>query len=171
MPYCTQCGNAIGDRDTFCGSCGAKQPPGPGATGASAPPPPPYSGGVPPRSGSDFLSGISAHTASLLCYIPVLGWIPSVVVLASQRFRTDRDTRFHAFQGLYLSVAWLIVDWVIKPLSYGLRPAFGPMPVVSLLKAILVGAWIFMLVKISQNQSYKLPFLGDLAEKSVSEQR
>ena len=61
------------------------------------------------------MHGISPRTASLLCYIPILGWIVSIVVLASARFRADSRVRFHAFQGLYLFVAWLIVDWVLGP--------------------------------------------------------
>jgi uncharacterized membrane protein len=36
---------------------------------------------------------------------------------------------------------------------------------------VIFGAWIFMIVKTSQDEVYKLPILGELAEKSVSEQR
>ena len=40
-----------------------------------------------------------------------------------------------------------------------------------LMKAVIFGAWIFMIIKTSHDVMYKLPVLGDLAEKSVSEQR
>ena len=40
---------------------------------------------------------------------------PSIIVLAADKFRTNRAVRFHAFQGLYLFVAWLIVQQVIAP--------------------------------------------------------
>jgi hypothetical protein len=62
------------------------------------------------------MHGVSPRTASLLCYIPILGWIVAIVVLASARFRDNARVRFHAFQGLYLFVAWLIVDWVLSPM-------------------------------------------------------
>ena len=151
MPYCVQCGNQVGTGDAFCARCGAAQPP-------------------PPNPVTDALSGMSPRTASLLCYIPVLGWIAAIVVLASTRFRNNMNVRFNAFQGLYLFVAWLIVDWVIGPLT--LIPAPGPHHLVAnLLKVAIFGAWIFMIVKVSHDQVYKLPILGDLAEKSVSEQR
>ena len=39
------------------------------------------------------------------------------------------------------------------------------------MKAVIFGTWIFMIIKTSQDKMYKLPILGDLAEKSVSEQR
>src|ERR1035438_10032324 len=98
MPFCSQCGHEVHPRDVFCAQCGARQP---------VP-------AVPPR-GSDLLTGISPRTASILCYIPTLGWIAAVIVLATRRFRNDRTVRFHAFQGLYLFAAWLFVQWALKP--------------------------------------------------------
>jgi uncharacterized membrane protein len=151
MAYCTQCGRPVGDKDYYCSSCGTRQP-------------------EPAHPVTDYMSGLSPRAAALLCYIPVLGWLAAIVVLASNRFRKDARVRFHAFQGLYLFVAWLIVDWVLKPMfafSYG----FGVHAFPSLLKAVIFGTWIFMMIKVSQDQTVKLPILGDLAEKSVSEQR
>jgi len=97
MPYCSSCGNSVDHGDQYCAKCGARQP-------GAAPKP------------ADPLSGISPRTASILCYIPGIGWIASVIVLAADKFRNDRTVRFHAFQGLYLFVAWLIVEWVLSPI-------------------------------------------------------
>ena len=153
MPYCVRCGNQVRETDLFCGNCGAQQREAPpGATGAR----------------TDFGSGISPRTASLLCYIPVVGWIGSIIVLASTRFRNDRVTRFHAWQGLYLFVAWLIVDWVLEPF-FGHIP--GRVPLAGVFKLAILIAWIVMLVKTSQEQVFRLPIIGDLAERSVAEQR
>lgn len=143
----------VGNQDVFCAHCGNRQPDHKPAT--------------------DYLQGISPRTASLLCYIPIVGWVVSIVVLASLRFRGDTKVRFHAFQGLYLFVAWLIVDWVLSPLfsfpSYWGPPFYKIVPV--LMKVAVFGAWVFMIIKTSQDAMYKLPILGELAEKSVSEQR
>ncbi len=164
MAFCTQCGNQVQDADLFCGRCGAAQATA-RAAGAAGPKPAAASG---PAAAA--LGGIDARTASILCYIPIVGWIASIVVLASDKFRNDTETRFHAFQGLYLFVAWLIVDWVIGPIgrisgSYmGMNPA-------KLLKLVIFGTRIFMLVKVSHREHFKLPVLGEWAEKSVSEQR
>lgn len=116
---------------------------------------------------------MSPRTASLLCYIPIVGWIPAVIVLASQRFRHEPNVRFHAFQGLYLFVAWLLVSWVLSPMFAVMSwTGVGPGHVMAgLLKAAIFVAWIFMLIKVSNDQSYRLPILGELAEKSVAEQR
>lgn len=156
MPFCCQCGKETRDTDLFCGVCGARQP-----TSAAK------------DKGST--SGISPRAAATICYIPIVGWIPAIVVLASQRFRQDRTVRFHAFQGIYLFVAWLIVDWVIGPiyhfpLWHGGRFLPG-LFIGGILKAIIFFTWIFMLIKTSQEEVHKLPLIGELADRSVSEQR
>lgn len=154
MPFCCQCGTAVGERDVFCAQCGARQT----STG--------------PDVGADFLAGIDPRRASVLCYLPFIGLIASIVVLASARFRHDAWVRFDAFQSLYLFVGWLVMDRVSSPL-FGWPLPDGHMNnfVPGLLRALAIGLWIFMMVKASQHQRYKLPVLGDLAEKSVSEQR
>lgn len=161
MPYCTQCGTRVEETDLYCPFCGTKQDDKGSGKGASTPP-----GAKPPNK--DFLVGMSPRTASILCYIPWVGWIAAIVVLASERFRENRDVRFHAFQGLYLFVAWLFVDWVFEPFtSYAAATQF----LGKALKLTVLGTWILMLVKTSQDQRFRLPILGDLADRSVSEQR
>src|SRR5262245_52814974 len=104
MPFCVQCGNQVGPADQFCGKCGSRQATAaPGATSRPAP---------------DLMTGISNRNAALLCYIPMVGWLAAIVVLASERFRREGQVRFHAFQGLYLFVAWLMVEWVVSPALY-----------------------------------------------------
>jgi len=157
MPFCTQCGKQVGTNDIYCAACGAKQAAAAGSGG--------------PIPGPDILNKINDRNASILCYLPVVGWIPAIIVLASNRFRENRNIRFHAFQGLYLFVAWLLVQWFVSPMvSFG--PHFGPQrAIVHLFELVIFGAWIFMLVKTSQNQFYRLPIIGEMAERSVAEQR
>jgi len=150
MPFCSQCGNQVSGLDVFCAKCGFRQP-------VSAPRPP-----------ADPFAGVTPRTATILCYIPVVGWIASIIVLATDKFRANRQVRFHAFQGLYLFLAWLIVDWVV-------RPVFAEMPghlirLDKILQGILLFTWIFMLVKASHEETYALPIIGELAEKSASGQ-
>jgi uncharacterized membrane protein len=156
MPYCVQCGNQVGPVDQFCGKCGARQ--ATAAPGASAHPAP------------DFMTGISNRNASLLCYIPMVGWLAAIVVLASERFRRETRVRFHAFQGLYLFVAWLMVEWVLSPALY--FADWGLHRLVShVLQLAIFAAWIFMLIKVSHDEDYRLPIIGELADRSVCEQR
>jgi uncharacterized membrane protein len=119
---------------------------------------------APYQAGGDLFASITPRTASLLCYLPMVGWLAAIIALSSARFRDDAKVRFNAFQGLYLFVAWLIVDWVLTPVFH-----------VQFLRVLLKGAvfvgWIFMIIKASHDEQFKLPILGDLAEKSLIEQR
>jgi len=149
MPFCSQCGNEVGGADSYCHRCGARQP----SATASRP------------AGSDPLSTMSPRTASILCYVPGVGWIASIVVLASEKFRGNRDVRFHAFQGLYLFVAWLLDGWVVRPM-FSMVPH---MPINSLVELLLLGMSIFMMVKAAHNETYSLPLFGELAHRSMTE--
>ncbi|MBI1791710.1 MAG: hypothetical protein HYR60_29640 [Acidobacteria bacterium] len=149
MAFCSQCGKPVTPADRFCAHCGGAQP-------------------VEPQRHADLFGGLSPRVASILCYVPMLGWIGSIVVLASDRFRNNRALRFHAFQGLYLFVAWLIADHVLGPM---LRMLPGPMyRADKLLELIVFGGWIFMIIKAAHEETYALPIIGDLAQKSASEQ-
>ncbi len=109
----------------------------------------------------------------MLCYIPIVGWIAAIVVLASPRFQRDRGLRFHAFQGIYLFVVYLLIDWVVAPMFHIFPgPDGNPVRIVSsLLHLAVYAAWIWMIIKTSQDQMYSLPIIGELAERSVAEQR
>ena len=168
MPFCTQCGTPAGSDDRFCGKCGARQPGSASNDGAANP--------WRAQNPNDWAQGISNKNASLLCYIPWFGWIACVFVLASQRFKRDTvegpEVRFHAFQGLYLFVAWLIVDWILSPaLSFSSSGLGHFHPFGGILQLVILAAWIMMIVKTSQNEHYRLPIIGEMAERSVQEQR
>jgi uncharacterized membrane protein len=109
---------------------------------------------------------MSQRTASILCYIPIIGWIAAIIFLASDRFRQNLRVRFHAFQGLYIFVVWLMVNHVLRPFF---RDIPGGFPLDRVLEAVVMFTWIFMLVKASQEQEYPLPIIGDLARKSAAE--
>lgn len=147
MPFCTSCGSEVEDTDRFCRQCGRRQPvPGAGSSR---------------RSGSI----LSPRAASILSYVPWFGWIACLYVLASEKFREAREVRFHAYQGLYLFVAWLLADWAV---GLWVRMLPGPdIPLDILLQLLILGLWIFMLVKTAQGEKRSLPVFGELAERSL----
>src|SRR5437870_5102813 len=101
MPFCCQCGNQVTPADTFCGRCGARQlqaareaAPQPAPEAAPPPfraPPPQFTrpprpdAGPAPSPGADPLAGLNPRTAAILCYVPAIGWIAAIVVLASEK--------------------------------------------------------------------------------------
>jgi uncharacterized membrane protein len=156
MPFCSQCGNQVRDADAYCTRCGARQP-------VSAP------------SAFDSASeAISDKTSVVLCYVPLVGWIASIIVLASSRFRENRLIRFHAFQGLYLFVAWLLADRVVSPaLRFSMvgpmldAPGWAVRLAFQLVELLIVGVGVYMMFKATDREMLRLPVLGDLAEKSL----
>lgn len=159
MPFCTQCGHEAGATDVFCARCGVRQ-------SAAGP------GNVPPRStpppAQDPLAGLSPRTAAILCYIPAVGWIAAIIVLAARRFKDNHLIRFHAFQGLYLFAAWLIVDWVVGPIMRAAPGHYFPLDM--LLHGLILAVSIFMMIKASHDEAYVLPIIGELAQRSATEQ-
>lgn len=93
----------------------------------------------------------------------------SVVVLASNAYRNDRTVRFHAFQGLYLFVAYLVASVVLKPMEYMAVP-FHHFLVSGLVEGALFVASIYMIVKVAQGcMDCALPIFGELAHRSADE--
>lgn len=165
MPFCTQCGSQVQPADVFCAGCGTRQ------AAEGAPPPPRADKAAQPDVGAkvdEFLSNMTPRNASILCYIPFVGWVACIVMLAANRFREDLSVRFHAFQGLYVFVLWLFVEQVFAPIA---RSVPGMQRVEHALQLVVLGTWIFMLVKTSQGSVFRLPILGELADRSVSEQK
>jgi uncharacterized membrane protein len=161
MPYCSSCGKQVNSTDRFCASCGAAQP------GVGTAWTPPGTGGSAWQNSA--FQNTSPRTASILCYVPFVGWIASLLVLAAERFRRERTVRFHAFQGLYLFVVWLLVDLVGDSVLAGggrsVRWMIHP------LKLAVLGTWIYMIIQTNQDKLVRLPLLGELADRSVDEQK
>lgn len=148
MPFCTKCGSEVRDRDRFCRSCGQSQPSRHG----------------PPSSADATSPPVSPLAASILCYIPWLGWMAAAYVLLAPNFyRENREVRFHAYQGIYIFVAWMLVHWVLR-LWFGLIDLDH---VPQLLELMAVVLWVFMLIKTSAGQRVSLPVIGELAERSL----
>jgi uncharacterized membrane protein len=97
-----------------------------------------------------------------------VGWIAAVVVLAARKFRGERIVRFHAFQGLYLFAAWLVVQWVIRPIAE--TTSTHVLRLDHILEMLLLAVSIFMIIKASHGEPYVLPIIGELAQRSAAEQ-
>lgn len=116
-------------------------------------PPPPG----PAPNANKTSSGLEQNVAGLLCY--VLGFITGIVFLVLEK--DNKFVRFHAFQSIFVSVALFIINTVLA-----IIPIIGWIlqPLVGLLGLVL---WVFLLYKAYSGEKFKLPFIGDLAEKQV----
>jgi uncharacterized membrane protein len=138
----------------FCGSCGQRV--GAAAAGGAAPP--------------TAAGGLTDNVAGLLCYI--LGFITGILFLVIEPYNKNRFIRFHAFQSIFLSVAWFavtvlqsVVSAVLMNISFGLLGIMGLLWTVLWLGFLVVV--VLMMVKAYQGERFKLPIIGDLAEKQA----
>jgi len=109
-------------------------------------------------------TGLSDNAASGLAYVTI---IPAIVFLAAAPYNQNRTIRFHSWQSIFLFVACIAIDIALGVL---LRIPF--LGLMSLLLWPLVGLafliiWILCVVKAFNGQRFKLPIIGDLAEKQA----
>ena len=145
MAYCSGCGTQIADGSTLCPACSTKASASRGAQGSTG--------------------GITDNVAGMLAYITI---IPAIVFLVVEPYNRNRFIRFHAFQNLFFCAA-LIVIWIglsILSVVPGLIFLTLPLHLVVWLGSFVV--WIILLIKANQGQMFKLPVIGDLAEKQAN---
>jgi len=135
------------------------------------PPPPPPSGQRPPAA-SQTSTGLDPKLAGLLCYI--LGIITGLIFFLIEK--SNDVVRFHAAQSIVFSgaviVLWIvlmIVGLVLTSISWTLGNLFGLLSLVLWLGLFVV--WVVLLIKGYSGEKWKLPVLGDMAERIASGQR
>jgi uncharacterized membrane protein len=143
MAFCSTCGAQIAD-GAVCTACAGR--------GAAAPA---------PVAGA----GMQDNVAGMLAYVTI---IPAIIFLVVEPYNRNRFIRFHAFQCLFFTVAWTVL-WIALSI-------FAHIPILGWLSILiwpLVGLagliiWVILLLKANQGQMYKLPFIGDMAEKQAN---
>jgi uncharacterized membrane protein len=172
MAFCSNCGTEVSGR--FCQKCGAPVAgPPPGPTPGAAPEPNPVNVAPtvqplpPPQYGA---TGMTDNLAGALCYL--LGFITGILFLVLAPYNQNRETRFHAFQSIFLNIAWVII-WVvitIVTLAFTAIPFLGVFISVVLHFCVWIGfviMWLYMMYKTYNGQKVVLPVVGPMAEKQA----
>ena len=157
MSFCAQCGSPIPDNAAFCGACGRSTSPAtpPQAAPMTAP-------AVPAAPAS---AGMADNVAGMLAYVTI---IPAIIFLVVEPYNKKPFVRFHSFQSIFLFVAWVVL-WTV--ISFVLGPMmwfFAHMLLLPLLGLGFFVLWIILLLKANQGQMFKVPVIGDLAEKQAN---
>ena len=101
-------------------------------------------------------TGSQENLLGALCYF--LGWVTGVILWFVEP-KTKKFIRFHAMQSIIFSIVLMIIFFVLALIPIAGWIISG---IVGLLAFIL---WIVLMVKAYQGQMYKLPVIGDLADK------
>jgi len=113
-------------------------------------------------------SGLSDNAAGAIAYLTV---IPAIVFLVVEPFNRKSFVRFHSFQCIFLCVAAIVLDiafgillaiiTMMMPLAF-----FGVFlwPLVNLFWLAVI---VICAVNAYQGKRFKLPIIGNLAEKQA----
>jgi uncharacterized membrane protein len=102
-------------------------------------------------------TGLQANLAALLSYS--LGWITGLIFFLIEK--ENKFVRFHAFQSIvtFLSFTVLSIAFTVIPVI-----GWAMLPVLYIAELIL---WVVLMVKAYQGETFKLPVIGELAEKKI----
>jgi len=189
MTFCPQCGAQV--QGAFCMRCGAtlgaapQQPPQqqypqqPQQQQQYPQQPPPqqqqwgqqqqgYPQQPPPAAST---GGLEENVAAALCY--ALGLLSGIAFLVIEPFNTNKTIRFHAFQSIFFAlgcfvfwIAFSIFTTLLRGLlNYSLW--FIPSLLSLAVGLAFFGMWLFLMYKAYNKERFKIPVIGDLAEKQA----
>jgi len=95
--------------------------------------------------------------AGALAYVTI---IPAIVFLLLEPFNKKRFVRFHAFQSIFVYIAWIIIGIGLS--FIGFIPMLWTFVRLALFVTLLILA-----LKAYQGQMFKLPVIGDIAEQQA----
>ncbi|HLI70968.1 MAG TPA: DUF4870 domain-containing protein [Ktedonobacteraceae bacterium] len=106
---------------------------------------------------------LAPNITAFLSYLA--GWISGLIVLLLEK--QNRFVRFHAMQSILISLAEFVLAWALNIIL--------SLPIIGLLSPLVwtlygIGTfvlWIFMMINAYQGRYYKLPFIGDYAERFI----
>jgi uncharacterized membrane protein len=102
-------------------------------------------------------TGLSDNAAGALAYVTI---IPAIIFLVVAPYNTNPYIKFHAWQSIFLGIALFAIGII------NIIPILGQ--IIFLLGTLaLFVAWLIALLKASKGERYKLPIIGNLAEKQA----
>ncbi len=115
---------------------------------------------------------LDENIAGALCY--VLTWLTGIIFFLLEK--ENKFVRFHAMQSILtfipIMVLGWIVGWVAAPSltwgmgSYSYNPGIPALLYLSyLIWLVMLLLWLFLMFKAYKGEKFKLPIIGDIAEK------
>src|ERR1035441_9456595 len=89
MAFCATCGAAV--EGSFCAKCGSQVGAAPSASSGTA---------------MQVSGAMADNVASALCYL--VGLITGIIFLVLAPYNKNPVIRFHAFQSIFMNVAWIV---------------------------------------------------------------
>ena len=156
MAFCSKCGSAVSEGTAFCSVCGSPA----SSAGAPATPPVPAAG----VAGA----GMSSNVAAALSYFFITG----IIFLLMDQFKNEKFVRFHSFQaigyGVVVTIFWMVWNRIVFAGIFSLGFFWTMIALVNTLISLAIFVfWLFLMYKAYNNETFKLPVLGDWAAKQA----
>ena len=110
--------------------------------------------------------GLEENIEGALCY--VLGWLTGIVFFVIEK--DNKFVKFHAMQSILvflpLQIIWFVFGGAgfFSVFWYGLGFLWLCGWIIALIMLLL---WLVLMLKAFQGEKFKLPIVGDIAEKQV----
>jgi uncharacterized membrane protein len=145
MAFCNMCGAQIADGTTTCSVCAGRVATVPASTTTAG--------------------GMTDNVAGMLAYITI---IPAIIFLVVEPYNKNRFIRFHSWQCLFFAATLFVLHIGLSIFTFVPILALITFPLHLLVSLGGFIVWIILLIKANQGQMYKLPVIGDLAEKQAN---
>jgi len=158
--FCSKCGTENPEGAKFCSKCGA----GLGVVAT------PTEGAAKPEAESS--TGMTANVAGLLCYVggvipPIsLGWISGLVFLVIEKKSTF--VKFHAWQAIMTFGILAVLGLIFFPLHYIPFVGWGFWILSIIVMVVSIVLAVILMLQAYQGKMWKLPWIGDWAEKQAN---
>ena len=101
--------------------------------------------------------GMQPNLAALLSYL--LGWITGLIFYLLEK--KNKFVRFHAMQSIVVFGGLAVINIILLVI-----PLLGVL-LGALLSLLGIVLWIILMIKAYQGEYFKLPVVGDMAEKQI----
>src|ERR1700735_5464645 len=145
MAFCSTCGAQIAD-GTTCPACASRSASATIAAPANA-------------------GGMAENVAGMIAYVTI---IPAIIFLVMEPYNKNRFIRFHSWQCLFFAGVLFVLHVGLSIFAFVPFLALITLPLHLLVSLGGFIFWIVLLMKANQGQMYKLPVIGDLAEKQAN---
>jgi len=152
--FCPKCGTENPEGAKFCSKCGAELAAVPAPSGAS-----------------ETTIGLAPNIAGLLCY--VAGWITGIIFVVIEKKSTF--VKFHAWQSIMTFGILTAIQIIVSPVFAGIAVAtFSPGLLVAsgvlgtIVWILTFVLWIILIIQAGTGKMWKVPWVGDWAERQAS---
>jgi uncharacterized membrane protein len=109
-------------------------------------------------------AGLTDNVAGALAYVTI---IPAIIFLVLEPFNKKRFVRFHAFQCIFFTIAWVVIEFALSFLGHIPFLGWATVLLWPLVGLVFFVIWLVLILKAYQGQMFKLPVIGDLAEQQA----